>query len=524
MKRLAAGTAATASEPVFPEVPLAPGVTALVTTRRLAGASPSPFDDCNLGSRCGDAPDNVAANRAALHAVLDLPSEPVWLRQVHGTAVHVLDAPGDPARDHHDDPVADAAYTSRPGLVCAVQTADCLPLLIASADGREVAAVHAGWRGLAAGIIEATLAKFDASPVLLRVWLGPAIAANSYEVGDEVRAAFIEHDATAQYAFTATRPGHWLCDLYELARQRLNSAGVREVSGGGFDTFSDERFYSHRRARPTGRFASLIWIQPSGVHGRGPLLPDARIVASKLTFPRLLGRAFAHLPPTVRTLHLQPGQRRYSGAATIRRGRNWLARLCGFVTGMPPAMQDAPLFVDILASPDGEQWTRNFDGHRMRSRLWRKQGRLCERLGLVTFAFTLRVDGAALCWHVDKVSALGIPLPARWFRGVHARESEDGEGRYCFEVAAALPLAGELVHYSGWLDVPRGLTLPMTPRRDDEEEDDVDLDLDSVPANRADGRDAGTDTHGGGMHGFRRLFHRDGDADGNGDGGGDGGD
>lgn len=517
MARPAAGIAAPASGPLFPEVPLAPGVTALVTTRRLAGASPPPFDDCNLGSRCGDAAGRVAANRAALHAALDLPSEPAWLHQVHGTEVHVLDAAGDPARGPDGDPAADAAYTRRPGRVCAVLTADCLPLLIASADGREVAAVHAGWRGLAAGVVEAALAKFDASPALLRVWLGPAIAANSYEVGDEVRTAFVGHDAAAQYAFTATRPGHWLCDLYELARQRLHAAGVREVSGGGFDTYSDERFYSHRRAQPTGRFASLIWIQPPGVCGRGPLPPDARVRASELIFPRLLGSAFAQLPPTVQTLHLQSGQRRYAGAVTIRRGRNWLARLCGVVTGMPPAMQQAPLSVDIVASPGGERWTRDFDGHGMRSRLWRRQGRLCERLGLVTFAFTLRVDGAALCWRVDRVSAVGIPLPVRWFRGVYARESEE-EGRYCFEVAAALPLAGELVHYRGWLDVPHGRILSASPRRDGEV-DEIDLDLDDVPASHANGRGADTDMRGDGTCGSGRLFQCDGDADGGGDGG-----
>lgn len=510
MKRLAADIAAPASGPLFPEVPLAPGVMALVTTRRLAGASPPPFDDCNLGSRCGDAPGNVAANRAALHAALDLPSEPVWLHQVHGTAVRVLDAPGDPARDHHGDPVADAAYTRRPGLVCAVQTADCLPLLIASADGREVAAVHAGWRGLAAGVIEATLVKFDASPVLLRVWLGPAIAANSYEVGDEVRTAFVEHNAAAQCAFTATRPGHWLCDLYELARQRLDAAGVREVSGGGFDTFSDERFYSHRRARPTGRFASLIWIQPSSVNrigrsgaGAAPLL--ARHAArSKLLFPSLLGTAFARLPWSVQALHLAHGLRHYHGAAAIRRGGSWLARLCAVVTGLPPAMREAPLSVDIVATPRGENWARNFDGHRMASRMWRRKGLLYERLGLVTFGFVLEAGDDVLCWRVEKVSALGIPLPARWFSGVYAREFER-EGRYRFEVAAALPLAGELVHYSGWLEVDAFWADDDDPAQDtyDDSEggDDGSAGGESTDGRRADDSTASAPSDGGGGRG-----------------------
>lgn len=504
MKRLAAGIDDTASGPLFPESPLAPGVTVLVTTRRLAGASPSPFDDCNLGSRCGDAPDNVAANRAALHAVLDLPSEPVWLRQVHGTAVHVLDAPGDPSRDHHDDPVADAAYTNRPGLVCAVQTADCLPLLIASADGREVAAVHAGWRGLAAGVIEATLAKFDASPVLLRVWLGPAIAANNYEVGDEVRAAFIEHDHRAQCAFTATRPGHWLCDLYELALQRLNAAGVREVSGGGFDTFSDERFYSHRRMRPTGRFASLIWIESERPAARTERSsPDsASLLAtharrSKLLFPTLLGAAFTRLPWSVQALHLARGLRRYQGAATIRRGGNWLARFCAFVTGLPPAMREAPLRVEIVATPRGETWMRDFDGHRMTSRMWRRKGLLHERLGLVTFGFALGVEDDVLCWRVEKVSALGVPLPAGWFRGVYAREFER-EDRYRFEVAAALPLAGELVHYSGWLEVDAFWVNDDDPSQNAYDDNDDSAGGDDVNDRRADDSAASESSDSGG--------------------------
>ncbi|WP_306673565.1 peptidoglycan editing factor PgeF [Tahibacter caeni] len=470
---------------LLPDFAWPPGVRAAVTTRGMPGVSPSPFDACNLGARCGDAPANVAANRAALREFLALPSEPVWLRQVHGTAVEVLDLPGNPARDAHDDPMADAAYSDRPGLVCAVQTADCLPLLIASDDGGEVAAVHAGWRGLAAGVIEATLARFRAPPQRLRVWLGPAIAATSYEVGDEVRAAFLERDPGATEAFTATRPGHWLCDLYTLARRRLQSAGVGRVGGGGLDTFTDARFYSHRRERPTGRFASLIWIEPvappAGRHdgssspagltqeySPATTRPASR---SRLVFPTLLGDAFARLPPTVRALHLARGLSRYHGRVTIRRGGSALARLCALVTGMPPAMSDAPLGVDIRATGRSEEWTRHFDGHRMRSRLWRRNRRLCERLGLVTFRFALRVDRGALRWQVDSVRALGIPLPARWFRGVRAREWES-EGRYHFEVAAALPLAGELVHYAGWLAVdPHRNT---TPRADEDGEEEID--------------------------------------------------
>lgn len=478
---------------LIPDFAWPPGVRAAVTTSGMPGVSPSPFERCNLGARCGDAPANVAVNRLALRATLRLPSEPVWLRQVHGTAVQVLDLPGDPNREAHDDPVADAAYADRPGLICVVQTADCLPLLIASDDGGEVAAVHAGWRGLAAGVIEATLARFRAPPQRLRVWLGPAIAARSYEVGEEVRAAFIAADAGAAEAFTPTRPGHWLCDLYALARRRLRAAGVATIGGGGLDTYTDPRFYSHRRARPTGRFASLIWIEPAAQPRHH----------SRLVFPRLLGTAFVRLPQTVQTLHLARGLRRYRGRVTIRRGGNWLARLCAFVTGMPPAMTDAPLSVDIAAAARGEQWTRDFDGHRMRSRLWRRNGRLCERLGPVTFGFALQVLNGVLQWRVDSVRALGIRLPARWFRRVRAREWE-ADGRYYFEVTAALPLAGDLVHYAGWLDVDAARS--FTPPADDDDDRDEDLD---GPDDDDDGDAPDSVHHDAGDHGSDGGFDAD---------------
>lgn len=431
---------------LIPDWALPPGVHAAVTTRVLSGVSPSPFERGNLGSRCGDAPANVAVNRAVLRRELALPSEPVWLRQVHGSDVHVAEAGGDPGRDHHDDPVADAVYCDRPGLVCAILTADCLPLLFCSADGREVAAAHAGWRGLAGGVIEATLARFRAAPAQVRIWLGPAIASRSYEVGAEVRDAFLAGRPEAASAFTPTRPGHWLCDLVELARQRLLAAGVVEVSGGDFDTLNEPRFYSHRRGHPTGRFASLIWIEPA----RAPLRPADP--APPLLFPQLLGAEFAGLPPTVQALHRRDRLSRYAGRVDIRRGGSWLARLCCAITGMPPAMTDAPLRVDIEAQPGRERWTRNFDGRLMTSRMWSRAGRLCERLGPVTFHFRLGVEDGVLTWTVERVRALGIPLPAGWFGGVKAREYEQ-DGLYRFDVAAALPLAGLLVHYSGRLSV-----------------------------------------------------------------------
>ena len=240
-----------------PMWPAPPRVRAGVTTRELPGVSRPPFAHGNLGDRCGDDPADVAANRALLVKHAPLPADPAWLRQVHGTAVHTPSKGEVPAAP----PLADAAYTNEAGCVLAVLTADCLPLLVCDAAGTEVAAIHAGWRGLCAGVIEATLAKFQAAPAALQVWLGPAIAAKSYEVGEEVRAAFLAQSAAAERAFAPTRPGHWLCDLYALARLRLEACGICAVHGGEFDTFTDPRFYSHRREKVGGRFASLIWIE-----------------------------------------------------------------------------------------------------------------------------------------------------------------------------------------------------------------------------------------------------------------------
>lgn len=235
--------------------PAPPNVHALVATRAMAGHSAPPFGPMNLGARCGDAPDAVAANRASLLAAFGLPAAPRWLRQVHGTCVHDADAPSAAGTE----PEADAAIAHRAGSVLAILTADCLPLLLCSDDGCAIAAAHAGWRGLAAGVIEATVARLGVPAARLLAWLGPAIGARSYEVGDEVRAAFVDAHASAARAFAPTRAGHWHCDLYTLARQRLAAAGVGRVYGGGFDTCTDARFHSYRREHETGRFASLIW-------------------------------------------------------------------------------------------------------------------------------------------------------------------------------------------------------------------------------------------------------------------------
>ena len=208
------------------------GVRALVTTRAM-----------------GDM--NQAAVREKLRA--RLPAEPRWMRQVHGTTV--LETP------FGEGSVADASVAQRRGEVCVVMVADCLPVLFAAKDGGAVGAAHAGWRGLCAGVIEATVARMGVPPASLLAWLGPAIGPHAYEVGEEVHAAFLGRDASAAIAFTATRPGHWLLDLYAVARQRLASIGVGRVTGGAHCTHTEAvRFFSYRRDRATERFAALIWI------------------------------------------------------------------------------------------------------------------------------------------------------------------------------------------------------------------------------------------------------------------------
>ena len=233
-------------------------VGALVTTRQ-GGVSAGPWASFNLASHVGDDPEAVAANRSRLAAVL--PSEPCWLEQVHGVDVVELSAPPAPGMP---PPRADAAVTRVPGVVCAVLTADCLPILFCDAAGTVVGAAHAGWRGLCAGVIERTLAAMGCPAGQLRAWLGPAIGARHFEVGDEVRAAFLAADPRAATAFVAHAPGKWLADLPELARQRLTALGVTAIFGGDECTFSDaERFYSYRRDGVCGRLAALIWLRPS---------------------------------------------------------------------------------------------------------------------------------------------------------------------------------------------------------------------------------------------------------------------
>lgn len=277
--------------------PAPANVRALTTTRHGLGVSQPPFDHFNLGARCGDAPDAVAENRRQLAEALGLPSPPRWLRQVHGIGVaHFapslspqakgragegssgLDAAATPSqpppslRERGGDgiePEADAAVTSTPGTVLAILTADCLPVVFAARDGSEVAAAHAGWRGLAEGVLEATVAAMRSPADRLLAWLGPAAGPDAYEVGTEVFETFVSRDAGASAMFAPTRPGHWNVDLYALARRRLAAIGVADVHGGDLCTLSDPaRFFSHRRSTRdgsggSGRIATLAWIAPS---------------------------------------------------------------------------------------------------------------------------------------------------------------------------------------------------------------------------------------------------------------------
>ena len=247
-----------AAAALAPEWPAPPRVRALTTTRHLPGLSQGPYAAFNLGLLSGEEEGVVRANRALLQRAFALPSPPRWLHQVHGDrSLRITE------EIIGSEPQADAAFTMLPGTVLTILTADCLPILLCNEDGGEIAAIHAGWRGLSAGVIECCVTRLRGPPQQLMAWLGPAIGAASYEVGDEVRDAFVTSAPSAAGAFAATRPGHWHCDLYTLARQRLAALGVTRVYGGGFDTFADARFYSYRRdGAHSGRFASLIWLQP----------------------------------------------------------------------------------------------------------------------------------------------------------------------------------------------------------------------------------------------------------------------
>lgn len=214
------------TELVLPDWPAPPNVRAVMTTRN--------------------------TNQADLRALL--PGEPAWLRQVHGARVVRLD-------QVVSNPEADAAVTGTKNRVCAIRVADCMPVLLADESATVIGAAHAGWRGLSAGVIENTVQAMGIAGGKLLAWLGPAIGPKVYEVGDEVRSAFLARDAAAQAAFSPARPGHWLLDLYTVARQRLRSCGVERIFGGGYCTYSDpQRFYSWRRDGTAGRMAAYIWL------------------------------------------------------------------------------------------------------------------------------------------------------------------------------------------------------------------------------------------------------------------------
>ena len=240
---------------IHPNWPAPANVRSMQTTRN-GGVSTGAFASLNLGAHVNDDPIAVAANRQLLSAYL--PSEPVWVNQVHG--VEVIDAAASSCLQN-----ADASFTTKQNVVCVTMTADCLPVLLCDKKGTVVAAVHAGWRGLCDGVIEAAVAKMQVPASELLVWLGPAIGPDAVEVGDDVREQFIAKDTNAGLAF---RPhgDKWLCNIYLIAQQRLNAAGVTEVYGAGvnedFCTYTDEaRFFSFRRDHVTGRMASMIWLE-----------------------------------------------------------------------------------------------------------------------------------------------------------------------------------------------------------------------------------------------------------------------
>jgi YfiH family protein len=269
---------------ITPKWPAPSGVRAAFTLRT-GGVSLAPYDSLNIGARIGDSPEAVAENRRRVREKLRLPAEPVWLEQVHGVQVVELGtagragmsgrqgAPSDAAAGALSDvamrgadsgelvPTADAVVARDAGQVCAIRVADCMPVLFAAHDGSAVGAAHAGWRGLAGGVLEATIGRLGIPAAKLIAWMGPAIGPEHFEVGEDVRAVFTAVDLGAASAFSANARGRWQCDLYALARRRLSALGVSAIYGGGWCTFAEaDRFFSYRRDGQCGRMAALIWI------------------------------------------------------------------------------------------------------------------------------------------------------------------------------------------------------------------------------------------------------------------------
>jgi YfiH family protein len=270
---------------ITPDWP-APANVKAAATLRTRGVSEGAFSSLNLGSHVGDDPAAVAENRRLLKAALKLPAEPTWLNQVHGIAVAdaseavaasskaadldsstVADASSMSARAEGamptEPPTADASVALRRGAVCVVMTADCLPVLFCDRAGSRVGAAHAGWRGLAGGVLGATIKSLDVPPSQLMAWLGPAIEQAAFEVGDEVREAFLKLSPENASAFEQNPRGRWQADLYQLARNELMRLGITAIHGGGFECFADsKRFFSYRRESRTGRIATLVWLDP----------------------------------------------------------------------------------------------------------------------------------------------------------------------------------------------------------------------------------------------------------------------
>jgi hypothetical protein len=238
---------------ILPDWPAPKRVHALTTTRT-GGVSHGAYASFNLAEHVDDDPSHVAQNRRRLREALQLPSEPLWLKQVHGTTV-VNAATSEPGA------TADGAWTDQPGRVLAVMTADCLPIFLCDKQGTRIALLHAGWRGLADGIVEAGVSALRVPGKELLAHLGPGIGPQAYEVGDDVRAAFVARDAGATEAFTQNANGRWWADMYALARRRLHALGITQVTGGERCTWRErERFFSYRRDGATGRMASLLWL------------------------------------------------------------------------------------------------------------------------------------------------------------------------------------------------------------------------------------------------------------------------
>lgn len=241
---------------ITPNWPAPENIQACTTTRK-GGVSPPPYHSLNLAGHVGDSPEAVTENRNCLHQSLSLPREPSWLEQVHGQ--EIVPAHRGPGQR------GDASIAYGPGPVCAILTADCLPLLLCDRGGTRVAAIHAGWRGLAAGIIEAAVRALETPGRHLLAWLGPAIGPKAFEVGPEVRQIFLDQDSRHASAFNAYRQGRWLANIYQLARLCLTKQGIRFIYGGQYCTVAEpDRFYSYRRDGQTGRMATLIWLANPG--------------------------------------------------------------------------------------------------------------------------------------------------------------------------------------------------------------------------------------------------------------------